>query len=185
MSSQNNHNVRAYKGISPNLGEGVYIDPAAVVIGDVVLGKDSSVWPLAVIRGDVNSIHIGERCSIQDGTVIHVSRRTPNNPEGYAVSIGNDVTVGHKVILHGCTISDQVLVGMGATVLDNAVVEKQVIIGAGALVTPGKRLQSGYLYTGSPARQARPLTTKEIEYFVETAHNYALLKNDYRDEPKP
>lgn len=179
MSSQISASIRPYKGHMPTLAQGVYIDPAAVVIGDVALGIDSSIWPLVVIRGDVNQVRIGNRSNIQDGTVIHESRRSSANPEGYAVIIGDDVTVGHKVMLHGCTIGNRVLVGMGAIALDGATIEDNVIIGAGTLVTPGKTLVSGYLYTGSPARQTRPLTAAETERFTGIAHDYVQLKDDY------
>lgn len=179
MSSQNPANIRPFKGITPTLEEGAYVDPAAVVIGDVVLGKDVSIWPLVVIRGDVNKVRIGNRSNIQDGSVIHESRPRPSNPDGYPVIIGDNVTVGHKVMLHGCKIGNRVLVGMGAIVLDGVVIEDDVIVGAGALVTPGKTLESGYLYTGSPARQARPIRDGEMEHFVQTAENYVVLKNEY------
>jgi carbonic anhydrase/acetyltransferase-like protein (isoleucine patch superfamily) len=172
-------NIRAYQQITPTLAEGVYIDPAATVIGDVRLGKDVSIWPQVVIRGDVNSIDIGDYSNIQDGTVVHVSRRTPAKPLGQAVTIGCHVTVGHKAMLHGCRIGDRVLVGMGAIILDGAVIENEVIIGAGAMVTPGKQLASGYLYTGSPARQSRALTAQELAHFMPSADNYVQLKNDY------
>ena len=184
MSSQNPANIRSFKGISPTLEEGAYVDPAAIVIGDVVLGRDVSIWPLVVIRGDVNKVRIGDRSNIQDGSVIHESRPLPTNPEGYPVTIGEDVTVGHKVMLHGCKIGNCVLVGMGAIVLDGVVIEDNVIVGAGALVTPGKTLKSGYLYTGSPARQARPIKDGEMERFQQTAKNYVILKNEYFAEQK-
>ncbi|MEE8057224.1 MAG: gamma carbonic anhydrase family protein [Pseudomonadales bacterium] len=184
MQSQNNRAIRPFKGITPTLGEGAYIDPAAVVIGDVELGADCSVWPLVVIRGDVNIVRMGDRSNIQDGSVIHESRPRPNNPAGFATIIGEDVTVGHKVMLHGCHIGDRVLIGMGAIVLDGVVIENEVIVGAGALVTSGKRLQSGYLYTGSPARQVRPLKESEISHFAQTTAEYIQLKNDYMVEPK-
>ena len=179
MSSQNPVNIRPFQGIWPTLEQGAYVDPAAVVIGDVVLGRDVSIWPLVVIRGDVNKVRIGDRSNIQDGSVIHQSRPRPTNPEGYPVIIGEDVTVGHKVMLHGCKIGNRVLVGMGAIVLDGVVIEDDVIVGAGALVTPGKTLKSGFLYTGSPARQARPIKAGEIEHFTQTAQNYVVLKNQY------
>lgn len=179
MNSQINASIRPYKGIMPTLAQGAYVDPAAVVIGDVELGVDCSIWPLVVIRGDVNCVRIGNRSNIQDGTVIHESRKSSAKPEGYPVIIGEDVTVGHKVMLHGCTIGNRVLVGMGAILLDGVTVEDNVIIGAGALVTPGKTLASGYLYTGSPARQTRPLTDAETTRFTDIAHNYVQLKNDY------
>lgn len=178
-SSTEQQHIRPYKNILPNIGEGAYVDPAAVVIGDVVLGKDASVWPMTVIRGDVNKVRVGDRSNIQDGTIIHESRPRPNNPAGYPTIIGDDVTIAHKVMLHGCTIGDRVLIGMGAVVLDGVIIEDDVVVGAGALVTPGKRLKSGYLYIGSPARQARPLKDSEKAHFVETAINYIDLKNDY------
>ena len=122
------------------------------------------MWPLTVIRGDMHRIRIGARTSIQDGSVLHITHAGPFNPDGYPLTIGDDVTVGHKVILHGCTIGNRVLVGMGAIVMDGAVVEDEVVIGAGSLVPPGKRLESGYLYVGSPVKQARPLSDKEKAY---------------------
>lgn len=179
MTESPNPSLRPYKGIYPELGEGAYVDPAAVVIGDVALGEDVSVWPLVVIRGDVNQVRIGARSNIQDGTVIHESRPRPDNPKGYPTLIGEDVTIAHKVMLHGCRIGNEVLIGMGAIVQDNVVIEDRVIVGAGALVTPGKRLESGYLYTGSPARQKRPLTDHELAHFKQQAREYIALKNDY------
>lgn len=173
------HAIRPYKDKTPRIGDQTYVDPAAVVIGDVSLAEEVSVWPMVVIRGDVNRVAIGRRSNIQDGSIIHTSRPTPANPGGYPVIIGDDVTIGHKAVIHACTIGDQVLIGMGAIVLDGAVIEDQVIVGAGALVTPGKRLVSGYLYTGSPARQARPLSDGEKAHFTVSADNYVRLKNDY------
>ena len=171
--------LRAYQGYTPQLGERAYVDPAAVVIGDVTLGADSSVWPCAVIRGDMHRIRIGDRTSIQDNSVLHITHAGPYNPDGYPVTIGNDVTVGHSVTLHGCTIGDRVLVGIGSTVLDGAVVEDEVIIGAGTLVPPGKTLESGYLYVGSPCKQARPLKDSERKFFRYSASNYVKLKDTY------
>ena len=129
MSKPNPANIRSFQGISPILEEGAYVDPAAVVIGDVVLGRDVSIWPMVVIRGDVNKVRIGNRSNIQDGSVIHESRPRPTNPDGYPVIIGEDVTVGHKVMLHGCNIGNRVLVGMGAIVLDGVTIEDDVIVG--------------------------------------------------------
>jgi carbonic anhydrase/acetyltransferase-like protein (isoleucine patch superfamily) len=171
--------VRPYQGHTPQYHASVFIDPAAVVIGDVTLGADSSVWPLAVIRGDMHRITIGERTSIQDGSVLHITHAGPFNPEGFPLTIGSDVTVGHNVCLHGCTIGDRVLVGIGSIVLDGAVVEDEVVIGAGTLVPPGKRLESGYLYMGSPCQQVRPLKPQEREFFTYSAGNYVALKNSY------
>ena len=172
-------NVRPYQGHTPQLGDRVFIDPAAVVIGDVTLGADSSVWPCAVIRGDMHRIRIGERTSVQDNAVLHITHAGPFNPEGYPLTIGDEVTVGHAATLHGCTVGNRVLVGIGATVLDGAVVEDEVIIGAGTLVPPGKRLQSGYLYVGAPCKPARPLKDSEREFFRYSAQNYVKLKDTY------
>lgn len=174
--------LRRYKGIAPQIGQRVYIDDSAVLVGDIKIGDDSSVWPLVAARGDVNHIHIGERTNIQDGSVLHVTHKNKQNPEGYPLIIGNDVTVGHKVMLHGCIIKDRVLVGMGAIVLDAAVIEEEVMIGAGSLVPPGKVLESGYLYVGSPVKQARPLTDAERAFLQKSADNYVQNKEDYLHE---
>ncbi len=171
--------LRPYKGQMPRLGERVFIDPSAVVIGDVELGDDVSVWPCAVIRGDMHSIRVGKRTSVQDNVVLHITHAGKFTPEGWPLHIGDDVTIGHGACLHGCSIGNRVLVGIGATVLDGAVVEDEVVIGAGTLVPPGKRLKSGYLYMGSPARQSRPLKDSEKAFFSYSAENYAKLKDSY------
>ncbi|EKO3448611.1 gamma carbonic anhydrase family protein [Vibrio fluvialis] len=171
--------IRSYKGITPQIGERVYIDESSVLVGDIKIDNDASIWPLVAARGDVNHIVIGARSNIQDGSVLHVTHKNNENPDGYPLIIGEDVTVGHKVMLHGCTIQDRVLVGMGAIVLDGVVVESDVMIGAGSLVPPGKRLESGYLYIGSPVKQARPLNEKERAFLVKSAQNYVQNKNDY------
>ncbi|MBF0218850.1 MAG: gamma carbonic anhydrase family protein [Gammaproteobacteria bacterium] len=174
--------IRAYRDHWPLLAVGVYVDSDAVVIGDVSIGEDSSVWPGAVIRGDVNTIRIGCRSNIQDGAVLHVTHCSPTNPTGFALVLGDEVTVGHHATLHGCSIGDRVLIGMGATVLDGAVIESAVVVAAGTLVPPGKRLVSGYLYMGQPARQQRPLSQEELNYFSYTAANYVRWKDDYLSE---
>lgn len=174
--------IRTYQNKTPVLGERAFVDATAVVIGDVELGVDSSVWPLTVIRGDMHRVRIGARTSIQDGSVLHITHAGPYNPDGYPLIVGDDVTVGHKVTLHGCTIGNQVLVGMGSIVMDGAVVESQVIIGAGSLVPPGKTLESGFLYVGSPVKQARPLTEKERSFFEYSAANYVKLKDRHLAE---
>lgn len=171
--------LRSYRHHSPVLGKGVYVDPAAVVIGDVVLGDDCSVWPCAVVRGDMHQIRIGARTSIQDNAVLHITHASDFNPGGWPLTVGDDVTIGHGACLHGCTIGSRVLVGIGATVLDGAVVEDEVVIGAGTLVPPGKRLESGFLYVGSPCKQARPLKDSERRFFQYSAQNYVKLKNEY------
>lgn len=174
-------NIRPFENIVPKLDSSVYIDPTALVIGDVKMGKDSSVWPMSVIRGDVNSITIGKCTNIQDGSVLHVTHASPEytTEAGYPLIIGDNVTVGHKALLHACTIADQVLIGMGAIIMDGAVIEKETIIGAGSLVPPRKTLQSGYLWMGSPAKKIRPLTDKEKAYLVYSAEHYVRLKKTY------
>ncbi len=171
--------IRSYKGVIPSFNASVYIDESSVLVGDITLGDDSSVWPLVAARGDVNYIRIGERTNIQDGSVLHLSRATKSNPEGYPLIIVDDVTVGHKVMLHGCQLGNRILVGMGAIIMDNAIIEDNVIIGGGSLVPPNKRLESGYLYVGSPVKQARALTEQELTFLKVSADNYVLLKNEY------
>lgn len=171
--------IRTYQSITPELGERAFVDASAVVIGDVQIGEDSSVWPLTMIRGDMHRIRIGKRTSVQDGSVLHITHAGPFNPDGFPLIIGDEVTIGHKVMLHGCTLGSRILVGMGSTVMDGAVVEDEVIIGAGSLVPPGKVLESGFLYVGSPVKQARPLTDKERNFFSYTAGNYVKLKDQH------
>ncbi|KJG35621.1 anhydrase [Photobacterium angustum] len=171
--------LRSYKNIHPTLGNNVYVDPSCVLVGDIRCDDDSSIWPLVAARGDVNYINIGKRTNIQDGTVLHVSRISEDNPKGFPLIIGDDVTVGHKAMLHGCQIGHRVLVGMGAIILDGAIIEDDVIIGAGSLVPPNKRLVSGFLYVGSPVKQTRPLTEKEKAFLPRSANNYVILKNEY------
>jgi len=175
-------NIRPYQGMTPKLGERVFVDPSAVVLGDVEIGDDSSVWPLVVIRGDMHRIRIGRCSSIQDGSVLHITHAGPYNPDGFPLIIGDHVTVGHQAMLHGCTIGNRVLVGMGAMIMDGAVVEDEVIVGAGSLVPPGKTLKSGYLYVGRPAKPQRELTEQEREFFTYTAENYSRLKDKHRAE---
>lgn len=171
--------IRTYQEFTPQLGERVFVDASAVVLGDVQIGSDSSVWPLVVIRGDMHRIRIGERSSIQDGSVLHITHAGPFNPDGYPLIIGDEVTVGHNVTLHGCTLGNRILVGMGSIIMDGAVVQDEVVIGAGSLVPPGKVLESGFLYVGSPVKQARPLTDKERNFFSYSAANYVRLKDQH------
>lgn len=174
--------IRTYKGIKPTLAESCYIDESSVVIGDIECGDDVSIWPLVAARGDVNYIKIGARSNVQDGSVLHVSRVSKENPKGHPLVIGEDVTVGHKCMLHGCVLGNRILVGMGAIVMDGAIVEDDVFIGAGGLVPPNKRLESGYLYVGSPVKQARPLKDSERAFLKVSADNYVRLKNEYLEE---
>lgn len=171
--------IKPFRNSTPQIAENVWVDDSAVIIGDVTIGVDSSVWPLVSIRGDMHHIRIGERCSIQDNSCLHITHASSYNPDGYPLVIGDDVTVGHLVMLHGCTIGNRVLVGMSSTILDGAVIEDDVMLGAGSLVPQGKRLQSGYLYYGSPVKQIRPLTEEELTYLKYGAANYVKLKDAY------
>lgn len=180
MTSFHTNITRPYNGVFPELGERAYIDPAATVIGDVVLGDDASVWPMTAIRGDVNFIRIGARTNVQDGTVIHVSHDGPHTRlGGFATVVGSDVTIGHKAIIHACRIGDGALIGMGAIVLDGAVVETHGFVGAGALIAPGKTVGEGELWLGNPARRARMLSDAEIEGLYYSAQHYVRMKDDY------
>ncbi len=174
--------LRPYKNHFPQIGDRVMIDSSSVVVGEVQLADDVSIWPLVAIRGDVNKVVIGKRSNIQDGSVLHVTHKSTSNPEGYPLIIGEDVTVGHKAMLHGCSIGDRVLVGMGSILLDGVIVEEDVMIGAGSLVPPGKRLESGYLYLGSPVKQVRPLSEAEIAGLLYSSNNYVGWKNEYLDQ---
>ncbi len=174
--------LRPYKDLQPKVGLRVMIDATSVVIGDVRIADDVGIWPLVVIRGDVNYVEIGARSNIQDGSVLHVTHKSSYNPEGDPLIIGEDVTVGHKVMLHGCTIGNRVLVGMGSILLDGATIADDVMIGAGSLVPQNKHLESGYLYLGSPVKQIRPLTEAELEGLKYSARNYVKWKDEYLDQ---
>ena len=171
--------IRSYRDKTPLIGDGSYIDETAVVIGDVVIGENCSVWPLTVIRGDINIIRIGDNTNIQDGSVLHVTHRGDYSPDGAELHIGSQVTIGHKALLHGCRVGNQCLIGMGSIITDNAVIEDRVIIGSGSLVPPGKTLESGFLYLGNPAVKKRPLSQSEIEYLAYVAKHYVLLQQHY------
>lgn len=171
--------IRTYRGVAPTLGERVYIDPDSVVLGDVTLGDDVSIWPKAVLRGDVNAIRVGARSNVQDGAVLHVTYEGPFTPKGFAVEIGEDVTIGHSAVIHACTVHDRVLIGMGAIVLDGVVVQTNVIVAAGAVVPPGKVLESGYVYAGNPARPLRPLRDSEYGFLPYSASSYIGMKDTF------
>ncbi|MBS0461809.1 MAG: gamma carbonic anhydrase family protein, partial [Proteobacteria bacterium] len=141
----------------PRLGARAYIDPAACVIGDVVLGEDASIWPMAVVRGDVHHIRIGARTNVQDGAILHVTHAGPYTGDGFPCVIGADVTIGHAAVVHACTIEDACLIGMHATVLDGAVVKKHGFVAAGAVIAPGKVVGERELWMGNPARRVRVL----------------------------
>ncbi|MBT8136374.1 MAG: gamma carbonic anhydrase family protein [Gammaproteobacteria bacterium] len=173
--------IRKFDSHQPQLGQRVYIDESARVIGRVRCGDDVSFWPMAVARGDVNEIVIGAATNIQDGCVLHVTHDGPYSPGGMPLLIGAEVTVGHNVTLHACTIGDRCLIGMGAIIMDGVELEPEVMVAAGSLVSPGKRLEAGSLYRGSPARRVRALTGQEIEMLAYSARHYVKLKEVYRE----
>ena len=178
--------IRPFENKIPIIHKTAYIDETALLSGDLDIGEDSSVWPMSVLRGDVNSIKIGKRTNVQDASVLHVTHASTEytTKEGYPLIIGDDVTVGHKVLLHACKIGNRVLVGMGSIVMDGVVVEDETIIGAGSLIPPKKTLESGFLWLGSPVKKVRRLTDKEKKYLKYSAEHYVCLKKrtEIRDE---
>ena len=173
-------NIRPYLDTFPQTDDSNYIDPMSVVIGDVLLGENVSVWPFAVIRGDVNHIRIGKNSNVQDHVMLHVSHKNAAKPQGSPLVIGEDVTIAHHVTLHGCTIGNRVLIGINSIVLDDVIIEDDVMIGAGSLVPPRKVLKSGYLYVGSPVQQVRALTETEIAFLSYSAQNYVKVMQNYK-----
>jgi len=171
--------LAAYLNTSPILGDRDFLHPSCQVIGDVQLGNDCSIWCHTVLRGDVNRIVIGHGSNVQDLTMGHVSHKTPEKPDGSPLIIGAYVTVGHSVILHGCRIGNECLIGMGSIIMDDAVIPDHVMIGAGSLISPGKTLESGMLYMGRPAKAVRALTAEEIAYLRYSAEHYIRVKNNY------
>lgn len=172
--------IRSFLASSPKIDASAYVDETALVIGEVTIGRQSSIWPMTVIRGDVNGIVIGNESNIQDGSVLHVTHKSEHRPEGNPLLLGDRVTVGHKVILHGCQIGNDSLIGMGCVIMDGVVIEEQVLVGAGSLVSPGKRLETGYLYMGNPARRVRALSEEELANFRYSAQHYVKLMQQYR-----
>jgi carbonic anhydrase/acetyltransferase-like protein (isoleucine patch superfamily) len=172
--------IRSFEGHAPRIHPSAFVDEQALVCGRVTIGADSSIWPMTVVRGDINSIEIGERTNIQDGSVLHVTHDSEYTPGGEVLIVGSDVTVGHNVVLHACVVEDLCLIGMGAVILDGAIIRSGAMIGAGALVSPRKDLEGGYLYTGAPARQVRRLTDQETRFLRYSAQHYAQLKDRHR-----
>lgn len=168
-------NIRTFRGQTPRIHGSAFVDPSVIVIGDVEVGEDSSIWPGCVVRGDVESIRIGRRTNLQDLTLVHV---TSNK---HPTSIGDDVTVGHRVILHGCTVKDRVLVGMGAILMDGVVVGEDCIVGAGALLSPGTQVPPGSLILGSPGRVKRPISAEERAFLRESAARYVGYASEHRE----
>ncbi|WP_434779224.1 gamma carbonic anhydrase family protein [Neisseria sp. Ec49-e6-T10] len=173
------NNIRPFLNHTPFIHPDTFIDPTATIIGQVTIDAEASIWPGVVIRGDVNKISIGFASNVQDLSVLHVEHCSTEKPEGCPLTIGKFVTIGHKVLLHGCTIEDESLIGMGSIILDDAVIEKNVLVGAGSLVPARKRLESGFLYMGSPIKKIRPLTIEEIAFFKESAQNYQHYACDH------
>lgn len=171
--------IRAFKHFKPTIADSAYIDDSAVIIGQVAIGALSSVWPLTVIRGDVNQIIIGDSTNIQDGSVLHGTHDGPYTPGGHALNIGDEVTIGHHVVLHGATIDNRCLIGMGAMVMDGAYIEANTLIGAGSLVPQGKHLEGGYLWLGRPVKKIRPLSSEEIANIAYSAQHYVRLMSHY------
>jgi carbonic anhydrase/acetyltransferase-like protein (isoleucine patch superfamily) len=171
--------VRVFHEKKPKIGERVHIDESSVVIGDVTIGDDVSIWPGAVIRGDVESINIGDGTNVQDGSVLHVTHFGKFTDKGYPLTIGKGVTIGHRAVAHACTIGNYCLIGIGAIIMDDALLEDYVMLGAGSLVPPGKVLEGGYLYMGAPAKKARPLSETEKEFLEYSYQHYIHLKNEY------
>lgn len=172
--------IRNFEDKQPTIHSSSFVDDTALVLGNVQIGENCSIWPMTVIRGDVNFIRIGNNTNIQDNSVLHVTHDGPYNPGGFSLKVGSNVTVGHRVILHGCEIGDSCLIGMGATIMDGVVIEANNIIGAGSLVSPNKHLESGYLWIGSPARKVRKLSDEEIESIEYSANSYSQLKDKHK-----
>jgi carbonic anhydrase/acetyltransferase-like protein (isoleucine patch superfamily) len=171
--------IRKFENISPNIHGSVYVDPQACVIGDVEIGKNSSIWPMTVIRGDVNAIKIGSDTNIQDGSILHVTHKSAADLAGGPLTIGNGVTIGHAVILHACTIGDYCLIGMGATIMDKCVIEDHAMIGAGSVLPSNKHVKTGELWLGNPAKKIRNLTPKQMLELEYSARHYVKLKQKY------
>jgi len=172
--------IRAYQGQQPTIDPSVYLDPQALVIGQVSIAAGASLWPNVVARGDVQRIEIGPRTNVQDNCVLHVSHDSAYCPGGRPLILGADITVGHQVTLHACTVADRCLIGIGSIVLDGAVLEADTLLGAGSLVPPGKVLEGGYLWHGSPVRQVRPLTPEELAFIRYSASHYVRLAQTHQ-----
>jgi len=169
--------ILPYNGILPRIHPSVFIADGAVIIGDVEIGADSNVWFNCVLRGDVHEIRVGERTNIQDGTIVHCTKN------GHGTYIGSDITIGHNATIHACTLKDDSFIGMGTTILDGAVVESQAMLAAGAVLTPGKRIASGELWAGNPAKKLRDLSPDDISFFPKSAAHYVTLSKSYMVVP--
>lgn len=172
--------IYAFQDVMPTIDSSAFIHPDAVIIGDVHIGPNSSVWPGVVIRGDVNFIRIGERTNIQDGSILHVTRPSEKHPNGIPLIIGHGITIGHQVSLHACHLMDGCMIGIGAIVLDQAIVEQQSMVGAGSLVAPRKCVHQKELWIGSPAQRLRTMSDKELNAIAATTQNYCNLAQNYQ-----
>jgi len=172
--------IRKFEKFTPEIAETAFVDESAVVTGRVSIGANSSIWPMCSVRGDINSISIGECTNIQDGCILHVTHDSEFAPGGAKLEVGNNITVGHNVVLHACTVEDECLIGMGAVVLDGAIIQTGAMIGAGSLVPPGKVLEGGYLWLGSPVKRVRKLSQKETDFLKYSAMHYVKLKDRHK-----
>lgn len=177
--------IKAFRGLSPTIAPDAFIADTAVVIGDVTIGPESSIWYGCVVRGDVNSIRIGSRSNVQDQSTLHVTSPKHSGDPGAALVIGDDVTIGHRVILHGCTLGNGCFIGMGATIMDRAVVGDGALVGAGSLIAEGTTIPPGTVWIGSPARYRRDLTGEEKARLSATARNYVTYGQQHREEYQP
>jgi carbonic anhydrase/acetyltransferase-like protein (isoleucine patch superfamily) len=172
--------IYKFRHFIPQIGKRVFTAKSADIIGDVKIGNDSSIWFGVVVRGDVHKIRIGERTSVQDGTIVHVTHyKLADKSDGHPTIIGDDVTIGHRAVLHGCVIKNACLIGMGATILDGAVIGEESIVGAGSLVTQGKSFPPRSLILGSPARSVRTLSDEEVSELYASAARYVKFKDEY------
>jgi len=172
--------IRSFENLIPKIADTAYIDEQALVIGDVTIGEYASIWPMAVVRGDIHRITIGARTNVQDGSILHVTHDSKFCPGGKPLIIGDDIIIGHQVTLHACTIEHHCLIGMGSVVLDGAVIQPYVLLAAGSLVPPNKVLEGGFLWRGSPVQKARPLTAQETEFMDYSVNHYANLAQKHK-----
>lgn len=174
--------IRSFNAKTPRIAEDVFIDPMATVTGDVNIHSMSSVWPNVSIRGDLLNITIGNKTNIQDNSILHTTQFLDCPGKGYDTRIGDEVTIGHSAVIHGCDIGNRVLIGMGAIILDGCIIGDDIIVGAGSVIPPGKRLESGFLYIGSPAVESRPLKDSEKVYIKANAQNYYKVMQIHKKE---
>ena len=171
--------IETFKGIKPKISKSAFVHESAVIIGDVSIGDNSSIWPNCVIRGDVQKVIIGDRTNVQDGSILHVTSDTKYCEGGIPLNIGNNVTIGHKVILHGCSIDSNTLIGMGSIILDNTIINEMAFIAAGAVVTPGTEVKKNELWAGNPAKFLRKTNENEKKLLINTPKVYGELRKEF------